>query len=378
MESLRDLAGQVPGDMLESVMGAYDAMFGQALTEGALLENQRQIDAMTRDNIYKTMVANYMGGYPNDWNEPRARQMFNQMHQAFNMPAMAMYDDARQKAASMGIDLPEQVEGQFRNRRGNDLTVMQVTTNGIRAAILNFEGANLKYMPGVARIAVLLPRFGGCGFNTEYQDTVKMKLLKAFMKYVCEVCPDPEAPGAEFDVNLNGLTLNDVMARYGNAVREGIEYERSRVRDYRSPEGTEHGNYEIVRIPDYDTAKTYAQYVNWCICENKMFWDNYSLEGSNTVYFCLRDGFENTPRVAGEDAPLDDYGTSMMCIIVDEDGDMVTSTTRWNDANNGTDWAITPEQVVDLIGRPFAETFVARPEVPDYVRQARERANRGY
>jgi ABC-type transport system substrate-binding protein len=57
--------------------------------------------------------------------------------------------------------------------------------------------------------------------------------------------------------------------------------------------------------------------------------------------------------------------------IVDSDGDLATSTTRWNDANGGTDWAITPEQIVDIVGRPFGEAFPADPSVPDYVRQAR-------
>lgn len=373
MDHFSELNGVVPKYMLESVNIAYERIFGRELQEAALLENQREIDRLTRDNIYKGMAANYMGGYPNDWNDPRAQSMFTRMHDTFNRMAHEMYGEIRGRAAQYGYDMPENEEGMFRNRRGNELTVLQVTMNGIREALLNFQGANPKFMPGLARIAILFPRMGGCGFNSQFQDSRRLKLLRAFAQYVSELADgdpsqDPEAPGAEFNTDLNGLDLDDIMSRYGNAVREILQDNHDRVHNY-TPDGAGAGNYRIVRIDSFEQAREYARYARWCICEGRMFWDTYALNGANTVYFCLRDGFENEPRVPGENTPLDSYGTSMMCIIVDDEGDLATSTTRWNDENEGTDWAITPEQVCNLVGRRFADAFPAHPNLPNFMRR---------
>ena len=370
MACFSELGDAVPAGMLESVENAFSAVFGNTLTEGALLESQREIDRMTRDNIYKAMAANYMGGYPNDWNTPQARMMFERMHEAFNRLATDFYGEVSRQARSRGMDIPEQTEGMFRNRNDRELTVLQLTLNGIRSAMQVFDDARKKYMPGISRIAVLFPNRGGCGFNSQFQDSRRIKLFKAFIDFAVDVCPDPEAEGAEFDVDFNGMTLDELMARYGNAVRDEIRSAHDRVHGY-TADPAKRGNYRIVKIGSYDEARPYARYARWCICENRVFWDTYSLEGDNTVYFCLREGFEDEPRVAGENSPLDSYGLSMMCIIVDRDGDLATSTTRWNDANGGTDWAITPEQIVDLVGRPFGDAFPASPEVPEYVTRAR-------
>ena len=355
-----ELEGAVPQALLETVNEAY----------GALFESQREIDRLTRDNIYKGMAANYMGGYPDSWDNPRARMMFERMHETFNRIAADMYREVTTQGHARGMNMPEQTEGMFRNKNGNELTVLNLTMNGIRSAMFAFDDVKKKYMPGLSRIAILFPSLGGCGFNSQYQDSRRLKLLKAFLSYAADICPDPEAPGAEFNTDFNGMTLDDIMSRYGNAVREEIQFSHDRVHNYRSANSAG-GHYRIVKINSYEEAVPYARYANWCICEGRVFWDTYALEGDNTVYFCLRDGFENEPKVAGENSPLDSYGLSMMCVIVDSDGDMATSTTRWNDANGGTDWAITPEQIVDLVGRPFGEAFPAEPSVPEYVSQAR-------
>ena len=368
----------IPASIMETVDRAHEAFFGNTLTEAILLENQRQIDAMSRDNMYKAMAANFIGGWPTDWNSPSAASWFNRMHDAFNMLAKDMYEDAKGRARSAGMNMPDQVEGQFRNRSGNELTVRDVTLNQIRSAILNFEAARApgstvtKFMPGIVRISLLKPCYGGCGMQTDQQDSRRLKLLKAFIMYLSEVSPDPEAPDAEYDVNLNGETLDEILGKYGNAIQDIIRSAREDINNYQSPEGNTPGHYTIKQIHSFQEATQYANFNQWCICEGPMYWDTYSLEGTNTVYFCLRDGWENEPAVAGENAPLDEYGLSMICVIVDEDGDMATSTTRWNDANDGTDWALTPQKITDLIGQPFHSAFPPNPQIPEYMQQARQ------
>ena len=356
MDILEEIAGEAPEKMRGCIIEAFNSIFGEPILEG-----QREIDAMTRDNAYKALAASMMGHIPNDWNEPYARRKFEEMHAAFNMRADEMYNQARQRARGMGMELAEQKENAFANKKGTILTVLQITLNQIRGAILNFDGACAKYMPGITRISLLSPQLGGCGMQTPMQDAGRLKLLKAFTMYASEVCPDPEAPGAEFDVNYNGMTLDDIMQQFGNAVRDIIETGRAEVNNYQPNHAEESGNYRIVKINSFAEARQYRRYAPWCICDGEMYWNTYSLGGANTVYFCLRDGFENEPEVAGEDAPLDRYGLSMFCIIVDSDGDLANSTTRWNDQNGGTDWSIKPSLASDLVNMPFNEAFPADP-----------------
>ena len=50
-------------------------------------------------------------------------------------------------------------------------------------------------------------------------------------------------------------------------------------------------------------------------------YDSYTCDGINQIYFCLRHGFEDVKPVACENSPLDEYGLSMLSIIVNEEGE---------------------------------------------------------
>jgi hypothetical protein len=363
----------VPENMARCISEAYSHIFGSPISESVLLESQREIEAMTRDAVYKTIVYNMMGGRQVDWNSPRIQEMYRRIHDDHMKPVSQFLRDFQASPAGQHVDLPEFNEQSFTNRRGNELTLMQSILNNIRQTFFNFDGANRDYMPGVTRIALLRPGLGGCGFGSPEQDAGEVKLLKGFVKYACEVCPDPQAEGAEFDIDLNGMTLRDIRGGFGNALDRDLQDRREAVRSH-APAGHT-GNYRIEHIPDFRTASRYARYFTvspWCICTSQMMWDSYTLEGKNTVYFCLRDGFENVPAEPGENCPLDEYGISMIAVIVDPDGDLCTATPRWNDANGSSDYLMTEEDVVDIIGEPFYETFPpVETEDPEYVRQAR-------
>jgi hypothetical protein len=169
------------------------------------------------------------------------------------------------------------------------------------------------------------------------------------------------------------MTLRDIRGGFGNALGRDLEERRNAVRGYTS--ANPGGNYRIVHIPDFQAATGYRQYFPvspWCICTSQMMWDSYTLEGKNTVYFCLKDGFEDIPAEPGENCPLDEYGTSMLAVIVDPEGDLCTATPRWNDANGSSDYLLTEENVVDIIGQPFYDAFPpVETEDPEYVQQAR-------
>lgn len=381
MADTEDTKYIVPDSMAKCIFEAHSTIFGSQMDESILMENgnvlmesQREIEEMTRDTVYKTIVSNILGGGNIDWNSPQVQEMYRRIHDDHMKPVSQFLHEFQASPAGQNLNLPEFSEQSFTNRRGHELTLMQSILNNIRQTFFNFEGANRDYMPGVTRIALLRPGLGGCGFGSPEQEPSEIKLLKGFVKYACEVCPDPQAEGAEFDINLNGMTLRDIRGGFGNALNQDIQDRRSAVRGYNST--AEAGNYRIVHIPDFRTAAQYSQYFPvspWCITTSEMMWDSYTLEGKNTVYFCLRDGFEDVPAEPGENCPLDDYGTSMVAVIVDGEGDLCTATPRWNDANGSSDYLLKEEDVVDLIGRPFYDTFPpVQTEDPEYVRQARQ------
>lgn len=59
----------------------------------------------------------------------------------------------------------------------------------------------------------------------------------------------------------------------------------------------------------------------------------------------------------GENAPLDEYGLSMVAVCVDKDGDLRTCTCRWNHSNGGNDNIMDTKQISQLVGRNFYDVF---------------------
>jgi hypothetical protein len=85
--------------------------------------------------------------------------------------------------------------------------------------------------------------------------------------------------------------------------------------------------------------------------------ESYTSGGIGQFYFCLKNGFENVPREKGEGCPLDEYGLSMVSVVVNGDGNLIWCTCRWNHANGGTDNIMDTKQVSQLIGRNFYDVF---------------------
>lgn len=87
---------------------------------------------------------------------------------------------------------------------------------------------------------------------------------------------------------------------------------------------------------------------------------------------CLRNGWENIPEVAGEDNPYDEYGTSMIFVFIDPEGNIAFSNCRWNHKNVGpymdggdVDHAFTKTSLAQTVGRPFTSVF--KPYPADYL-----------
>lgn len=177
--------------------------------------------------------------------------------------------------------------------------------------------------------------------------------LNATLKYVTS-----DAHINEYDRNLNGLSANELINRFSSAMNADTEKERDEVNQMQFNEGSD---YEIVRIDDFDEACEYNKYMYkrspWCITYSQENYNNYTKKGTNQIYFCLKDGFENMSPVQGENCPLDEYGLSMISVIVDEQGNLAYSTCRWNHDNGGSDNVLNVKEISQLVGRNFYDTF---------------------
>ena len=180
----------------------------------------------------------------------------------------------------------------------------------------------------------------------------------------------------EYDRNLNGLSAQQLIDRFKQARTDDLEKDKAELTKTRYAERPE---YNIVRIDSFEQAKQYGGYNDWCLAQDdgEVNYDQYTSNGVNQLYFILRDGFENEPRIKGKNAPYDSYGLSMMTVIVDPEGMMTQSTTRWNHENDSNDSAFTPKQISEIIGRNFYEVFKPNTKFKDAVTEALELLRNG-
>ena len=180
----------------------------------------------------------------------------------------------------------------------------------------------------------------------------------------------------EYDRNLNGLSAQQLIDRFKQARTDDLEKDQAELAKTRYAERPE---YNIVRIDSFEQAKQYGGYNDWCLAQDdgEVNYDQYTSNGVNQLYFILRDGFENEQRIKGKNAPYDSYGLSMMTVIVDPEGMMTQSTTRWNHENDSSDSAFTPKQISEIIGRNFYEVFKPNTKFKDAVADALEKLRTG-
>lgn len=97
---------------------------------------------------------------------------------------------------------------------------------------------------------------------------------------------------------------------------------------------TKNKDYDIIPIESFKEASEFSKYVSWCVTHDEDAFYRYTKNGTNRFYFCIRKDYKTVRKENGNpDDPLDDYGLSMMAILIDDDGSMDSSdgcTLRWN------------------------------------------------
>lgn len=182
----------------------------------------------------------------------------------------------------------------------------------------------------------------------------------------------------EYDKNLNGLSAGDIIEKFAQVRQEMSDNMRQEIDAMDFSAGS---NYDIVKIESFEQAKKYYTYTNpnsrWCLTHMMEMYDNYTNNGINQIYFCLRHGFENVEQTHGENFPLDDYGLSMISVIVDESGDLAYCTTRWNHERNAGDDSMDAKQISQVVGVNFYQTFKPNHNWRDAVADVQRRLQSG-
>ena len=173
--------------------------------------------------------------------------------------------------------------------------------------------------------------------------------LNKTLKYIAS-----DAHVNEYDFNLNGENLDTLVDRFKGVAKDDLE---TSMNASNARQLTVNNNYTIVPIDSPEDASKYGKYTSWCVTHDENMYNSYTNNGSGRFYFCLYKGFENEPKIEGEGCPLDNYGLSMIAVSITMEGEVNTITCRWNHDNGGNDSIMTIEQLEDVIGRNFYQTF---------------------
>ena len=198
-----------------------------------------------------------------------------------------------------------------------------------------------KFLLGVARLFI----DGELRVNDDFKCTNFNQTLKLIAS---------DAHVNEYDNNLNGMSADELINRFAD-VRVGELSKRKELMG--GKQYHQNREYTIVPINSYEEATKYAKYNDWCVTYSEDMFDDKTCNGAGRFYFCLRNGFENVPKKVGPNAPLDEYGLSMIAVSITMEGEPNSITCRWNHDNGGSDSVMDDEQLSDLLGVNFYNVF---------------------
>ena len=198
-----------------------------------------------------------------------------------------------------------------------------------------------KFLLGVARLFI--------DWELDVNDVFKCTNFNQALKLIAS-----DAHVNEYDNNLNGMSADDLINRFED-VRVGELSKRKELMGVKQYQ--QNREYTIVPINSYEEATKYAKYNEWCVTYSEQMFDDKTCNGAGRFYFCLRNGFENVPKKVGPNAPLDEYGLSMIAVSVTMEGEPNSITCRWNHDNGGSDSVMDDEQLSDLLGVNFYNVF---------------------
>lgn len=227
----------------------------------------------------------------------------------------------------------------FLKKNGYDDARAVETLNQIKTEITNVRRAQQKFLLGVTRIWLETPNMSG-RMKSNLNNTLELVASDAHVN--------------EYDYNLNGMSLQELVDRFKNDVSaKNAEAQQASSAQVRQA----NPDYTIIPIDNPQAASKYGQYTSWCVTHYPGMYNSYTSNGTGRFYFCLKNGFEKVKAEPGPNCPLDEYGLSMIAVSIKYDGSPNTITCRWNHDHGGGDSVMSVKQLEELLGRNFYETF---------------------
>lgn len=160
-------------------------------------------------------------------------------------------------------------------------------------------------------------------------DTTDGEFIQKLNKYIGIIAPKAKELG--LDQNINGMSMNEFFHNFNQDVEQEDNLDRQTASAYGKGDD-KFGDYDIVFIPDFESAEKYGDYVDWCITYNKDNYNQYTNHETGYFYFFLKKGYQNITKkdIDYNETPLDKYGLSMIAVSFYENGDVNTITGRWN------------------------------------------------
>lgn len=197
------------------------------------------------------------------------------------------------------------------------------------------------FIPGISRIACHDLNFYAFDYSIKGGEILVFGKFLKLIKFKTDFMLD----GTTLDPDLNGMSYEDIIETYSDKMKlhnkeVHAELDNSGFNEDNTSE------YEIIAIPDtvngnmlvptregLNMLRELGNYCDWCVCGSaaQAEYAQY-LSNGGKMYVCMKKGFQNIqkPETPDENCPMDEYGLSLINVIVGSDGMPDNITTRWN------------------------------------------------
>ena len=188
----------------------------------------------------------------------------------------------------------------------------------------NMPDSIIRLEPIMANVAMQL------GFTPKNKDTRELYRLQDITNYIIASYQNTDFPIALNKLTLDNTSFDSLNELFGSAIDKSKGSWKPSNDDKPKP------HYTVKRLDTFEEAHKYHPYTqDICYLKTEKTWDSYTSNGKNAVYVLLRDGWENIPAEHGKNTPYDDYGESMVFVIIRQDSKVAYTNTRWNHNTDG-------------------------------------------
>jgi len=114
--------------------------------------------------------------------------------------------------------------------------------------------------------------------------------------------------------------------------------------------------YQVVKIEKFEDLVPYSAYTDWCIIFTEMVHEYYLDGGRNRLFVLIREDMPFVSKQEGAGYPCDEYGLSLIDVIVSPDGDLESVTSRWNSLDE-EDHLLSSSELKSLLGNQYEMFF---------------------